>query len=100
MKEKITILLITVFSVSGIKAIPKDSVIYSFKAGVISPYCFKERFITRQNQNTTQFTHRRLILVFQLVWMLPERIFHVNYHLTTLVSGGFPNIKSTIHLLF
>ena len=41
MKEKITILLITVFSVSGIKAIPKDSVIYSFKAGVISPYCFK-----------------------------------------------------------
>ena len=41
MREKITILLITVFSVSGIKAIPKDSVIYSFKAGVISPYCFK-----------------------------------------------------------
>ena len=41
MKEKITILLITVFLVSGIKAIPKDSVIYSFKAGVISPYCFK-----------------------------------------------------------
>jgi hypothetical protein len=41
MREKITILLITVFSVSGIKAIPKDSVIYSLKAGVISPYCFK-----------------------------------------------------------
>jgi hypothetical protein len=41
MREKITILLITVFSVSGIKAIPKDSIIYSFKAGVISPYCFK-----------------------------------------------------------
>jgi|688.fasta_scaffold222742_3 hypothetical protein len=41
MREKITILLIAVFSVSGIKAIPKDSVIYSFKAGVISPYCFK-----------------------------------------------------------
>jgi hypothetical protein len=41
MKEKINILLITVFFVSGIKAIPKDSVVYSFKAGVISPYCFK-----------------------------------------------------------
>jgi hypothetical protein len=41
MREKITILLIAVFSVSGIKAIPKDSVIYSLKAGVISPYCFK-----------------------------------------------------------
>jgi hypothetical protein len=41
MKEKITILLITVFLVTGIKAIPKDSIIYSFKAGVISPYCFK-----------------------------------------------------------
>jgi hypothetical protein len=47
MKEKITILLITVFSVSGIKAIPKDSVIYSFKAGVISPYCFKETFYNK-----------------------------------------------------
>lgn len=47
MKEKITILLITVFSVSGIKAIPKDSVIYSFKAGVISPYCFKYSTNTR-----------------------------------------------------
>ena len=47
MKEKITILLITVFSVSGIKAIPKDSIIYSFKAGVISPYCFKYSTNTR-----------------------------------------------------
>jgi hypothetical protein len=41
MKEKINILLITVFFVSGIKAHPKDSIIYSFKAGVVSPYCFK-----------------------------------------------------------
>jgi hypothetical protein len=41
MREKITILLIAVFSVSGIKALPKDSVVYSLKAGVISPYCFK-----------------------------------------------------------
>lgn len=31
----------TTFLVTGIKAIPKDSIIYSFKAGVISPYCFK-----------------------------------------------------------
>jgi hypothetical protein len=41
MREKIFALLLTAFLVSGIKAIPKDSVIYSFKAGVISPYCFK-----------------------------------------------------------
>jgi hypothetical protein len=47
MKEKITILLITVFFVSGIKAIPKDSVIYSLKAGVISPYCFKKTFYNK-----------------------------------------------------
>ncbi len=86
--KRIIIVMLAAFLVTGIKAIPKDSVIYSFKAGVISPYCLKKRFITRQNQNTTQFNHRRLILVFQLVWMLPERIFHVNYHLTTLVSGG------------
>jgi hypothetical protein len=47
MKEKINILLITVFFVSGIKAIPKDSVVYSFKAGVISPYCFKKTFYNK-----------------------------------------------------
>jgi hypothetical protein len=41
MREKIKILILTTFLVTGIKAIPKDSVIYSFKAGVISPYCFK-----------------------------------------------------------
>lgn len=41
MRKKISILLLTTFLVSGIKAIPKDSIIYSFKAGVISPYCFK-----------------------------------------------------------
>jgi hypothetical protein len=41
MREKIIALLLTAFLVTGIKAIPKDSVIYSYKAGVISPYCFK-----------------------------------------------------------
>ena len=41
MREKIKILILTTFLVTGIKAIPKDSIIYSFKAGVISPYCFK-----------------------------------------------------------
>ncbi len=41
MREKIIALLLTAFSVPGIKAIHKDSVIYSIKAGVISPYCFK-----------------------------------------------------------
>ncbi len=34
-------------NVSGIKAIPKESVVYSFKAGVISPYCFKETFYNK-----------------------------------------------------
>ena len=38
---RITIVMLAVFSVSGIKALPKDSVVYSFKAGVVSPYCFK-----------------------------------------------------------
>jgi hypothetical protein len=47
MREKIIALLLTAFSVSGIKAIPKDSIIYSFKAGVISPYCFKYSTNTR-----------------------------------------------------
>lgn len=41
MREKIIILIISAFLFSGIKAIPKDSVNYNFKAGVISPYCFK-----------------------------------------------------------
>jgi len=41
MRKKISILLLTTFLVTGIKAIHKDSVIYNFKAGVISPYCFK-----------------------------------------------------------
>ena len=33
--------MLAAFLISGIKAHPKDSIIYSFKAGVISPYCFK-----------------------------------------------------------
>ena len=39
--KRIIIVMPAAFLISGIKAIPKDSVIYSFKAGVISPYCFK-----------------------------------------------------------
>jgi hypothetical protein len=41
MREKIFALLLTAFLVKGANAIPKDSIIYSFKTGVISPYCFK-----------------------------------------------------------
>ncbi len=33
--------MLAAFLISGIKAHPKDSIIYSFIAGVISPYCFK-----------------------------------------------------------
>jgi hypothetical protein len=40
MREKIISLLLSAFGVSGIKAIPKDTVNYSIKAGMISPYCF------------------------------------------------------------
>jgi hypothetical protein len=47
MREKITILLLSAFLVSEIKAIPKDSVNYSFKAGAISPYSFKYSTNTR-----------------------------------------------------
>ena len=47
MREKLIILLLAVFSVSRIKAIPKDSVNYSFKAGAISPYSFKYSTNTR-----------------------------------------------------
>ena len=47
MRGKIIALLLTAFSVSGIKAIPKDSIFYSFKAGVISPYCFKKTFYNK-----------------------------------------------------
>jgi hypothetical protein len=39
--KRIIIVILAAFLISGIKAHPKDSVIYSFKAGVISPYCFK-----------------------------------------------------------
>ena len=45
--KRITIVILAVFSVSGIKAIPKDSVIYSLKAGVISPYSFRYATNTR-----------------------------------------------------
>ena len=39
--KRIIIVMLAAFLISGIKAHPKDSIIYSFKAGVISPYCFK-----------------------------------------------------------
>lgn len=39
--KRIIIVMLAAFLISGIKAHPKDSVIYSLKAGVISPYCFK-----------------------------------------------------------
>ncbi|MEY3411636.1 MAG: hypothetical protein RIQ70_322 [Bacteroidota bacterium] len=39
--KRIIIVMLAAFLISGIKAHPKDSVVYSFKAGVISPYCFK-----------------------------------------------------------
>ena len=45
--KSIIIVLLAASNVSGIKAIPKDSVVYSFKAGVISPYCFKETFYNK-----------------------------------------------------
>jgi hypothetical protein len=45
--KRITIVMLAAFLISGIKAIPKDSVIYSLKAGVISPYCFKKTFYNK-----------------------------------------------------
>jgi hypothetical protein len=39
--KRIIIVMLAAFLISGIKAHPKDSIIYSFKAGVVSPYCFK-----------------------------------------------------------
>jgi hypothetical protein len=45
--KRIIIVMLAAFLISGIKALPKDSVVYSFKAGVISPYCFKETFYNK-----------------------------------------------------
>jgi hypothetical protein len=45
--KRTIIVMLAAFLISGIKALPKDSVIYSLKAGVISPYCFKKTFYNK-----------------------------------------------------
>jgi hypothetical protein len=86
--KRITIVMLAAFLISGIKAHPKDSVIYSLKAGVISPYCFKKTFYNKTEPKYNAIHSSPFNSGFSIGLDASRKNFSCEYHLTTLVSGG------------